>query len=89
MTLLAGEADTLARCYRSCLAIAREHGFQTIAFPAIATGVYGFPRDRAARIAVAEISTHLAQEEIPETVIFVCFDEATRAAYNAVLGTNR
>jgi O-acetyl-ADP-ribose deacetylase (regulator of RNase III) len=50
--------------------------------------VYGFPRDRAARIAVAEVSTHLAQEEIPETVIFVCFDEATRAAYNAVLGTN-
>jgi O-acetyl-ADP-ribose deacetylase len=84
----AGEADTLARCYRSCLAIAREHGFQTIAFPAIATGVYGFPRDRAARIAVAEVSTHLAQEEIPETVIFVCFDEATRAAYKTVLGIN-
>jgi len=85
----AGEAGTLARCYRSCLAIAREHGFQTIAFPAIATGIYGFPRDRAARIAVAEVSTHLTQEEIPETVIFACFDEATRAAYNAMLGPNR
>ena len=84
----AGEADTLARCYRSCLAIAREQGFQTIAFPAIATGVYGFPRDRAAQIAVAEVSTHLAREEIPETVIFVCFDEATRGAYNAAPGAN-
>src|ERR1051326_7271534 len=84
----AGEAETLARCYRSCLAIAREQRFRTIAFPAIATGIYGFPRDGAARIAVAEVSTNLAQEEIPETVIFVCFDEATRAAYNDVLGTN-
>src|ERR1043166_4556032 len=82
----AGEADTLARCYRSCLAIAREQGVRTIAFPAIATGVYGFPRDGAARIAVAEVSTHLAHEEIPETIIFVCFDEATRAAYKTVLG---
>ena len=82
----AGEPDILARCYRSCLAIAREQGFQTIAFPAIATGVYGFPRDRAARIAVAEVAAHLAQHEIPATVIFVCFDEANRDAYNAALG---
>jgi len=64
----AGEPDILARCYRSCLAIAREQGFQTIAVPAIATGVYGCPRD------------------IPGMVIFVCFDEANRDAYNAALG---
>jgi O-acetyl-ADP-ribose deacetylase (regulator of RNase III) len=83
---VAGEPDILARCYRSCLAIAREQGLQTIAVPAIATGVYGFPRDRAARIAVAELAAHLAQHEIPATVIFVCFDEANRDAYNAALG---
>lgn len=82
----AGEPDILARCYRSCLAIAREQGFQTIAFPAIATGIYGFPRDKAARIAVAEVTAHLAQHEIPATVIFVCFDEANREVYNAALG---
>ena len=82
----AGEPDILARCYRSCLAIAREQGFQTIAVPAIATGVYGFPRDRAARIAVAEVAAYLAQNEIPGMVIFVCFDEANRDAYNAALG---
>jgi O-acetyl-ADP-ribose deacetylase len=82
----AGEPEILARCYRSCLAIAREQGFQTIAFPAIATGVYGFPRDSAARIAVAEVGAHIAQHEIPVTVIFVCFDEANREAYNAALG---
>jgi O-acetyl-ADP-ribose deacetylase (regulator of RNase III) len=45
----AGEPAILASCYRSCLAIARERGFRAIAFPAIATGVYGFPRDEAAR----------------------------------------
>ena len=82
----AGEPDILARCYRSCLAIAREQRFQTIAFPAIATGVYGFPRDRAARIAVAEVAAYLAQNEIPAIVIFVCFDEANREAYNTALG---
>src|SRR5437660_295707 len=81
-----GEPDILVRCYRSCLAIAREQGFQTIAVPAIATGVYGFPRGRAARIAVAEVAAYLAQNEIPATVIFVCFDEANREAYNAALG---
>jgi O-acetyl-ADP-ribose deacetylase (regulator of RNase III) len=84
----ASEPDMLARCYRSCLAIAREHGFRTIAFPAIATGIYGFPRVKAARIAVSEVMAHLAQYEIPETVIFVCFDEATRKAYNAALGAD-
>jgi O-acetyl-ADP-ribose deacetylase (regulator of RNase III) len=82
----AGEPAILANCYRSCLAIARERGFRTIAFPAIATGVYGFPRDQAAQIAVAEVTTYLGRDALPETVIFACFDEATRAAYRAALG---
>src|SRR5438477_442673 len=51
-----GECEVLADCYRSCVAIARAEGFRTIAFPAIATGVYGFPREEAARIAVAEVA---------------------------------
>ena len=58
---------------------------RTIAFPAIATGIYGFPRDKAARIAVAEVTTHLAAEETPEAVIFVCFDEMSAAAYDVAL----
>jgi O-acetyl-ADP-ribose deacetylase (regulator of RNase III) len=82
----AGEPAILANCYRSCLAIARERGFRVIAFPAIATGVYGFPREQAAQIAVAEVTTHLGREELPETVIFTCFDEATRTAYRTALG---
>ena len=81
----AGEPETLARCYRACLAIARDKAFATIAFPAIATGIYGFPREAAAQIAVATVGAHLAVEARPETVVFVCFDAATRAAYEAAL----
>jgi O-acetyl-ADP-ribose deacetylase len=83
----AGEPEILAGCYQSCLAIARERRFAAIAFPAIATGIYGFPREAAACIAVAQVTAHLAVHDKPESVIFVCFDEATRAAYDAVLGT--
>src|ERR1700738_1839965 len=57
----AGEPAILASCYRSCLAIARERGFRAIAFPAIATGVYGFPREQAAQIAVATV-LHLGRD---------------------------
>jgi O-acetyl-ADP-ribose deacetylase (regulator of RNase III) len=64
----AGEADILANCYRSCLAIARDRSFGAIAFPAVATGIYGFPRELAARIAVTEIGAHLAGNDRPETV---------------------
>lgn len=81
----AGERETLASCYRACLSLAREHDLATIAFPAISTGIYGFPREPAAAIAVAAIAMHLATETLPETVIFVCFDSATRAAYEAAL----
>jgi len=81
----ARECETLASCYRACLEIARDRGFSTIAFPAISTGVYGFPRESAAEIAVAAVAAHLAAETLPETVLFVCFDAATRAAYEAAL----
>jgi O-acetyl-ADP-ribose deacetylase len=82
----AGEAAILADCYRSSLAIAQDNRFCSIAFPAIATGVYGFPRDEAARIAIATAAAHLAANAMPERVIFVCFDEATLDAYRRALG---
>jgi O-acetyl-ADP-ribose deacetylase (regulator of RNase III) len=81
----AGEPETLAACYRACLSITRERRLATIAFPAISTGVYGFPREAAAKIAVATVVAHLVAETIPETVIFVCFDAATQTAYEAAL----
>jgi O-acetyl-ADP-ribose deacetylase (regulator of RNase III) len=82
-----GEPDILARCYRSCLAIAQGHQFRTIAFPAIATGIYGFPRDPAARIAVSAVSAHFAVSEAPDQALFVCFDAATLDAYRDALGS--
>jgi O-acetyl-ADP-ribose deacetylase (regulator of RNase III) len=82
----AGEEDTLADCYRSCLTIARDRRLDAVAFPAISTGVYGFPRDAAARIAIATVSAYLSEQDLPKTVIFICFDDATRAVYEAALG---
>ena len=81
-----GERDLLARCYRSCLTIARERRFRALAFPAISTGIYGFPREDAASIAVAAVGDHLAGNPMPERVIFVCFDDATLATYRQILG---
>jgi|SRR5579863_3382123 len=82
----AGERDVLARCYDACLSIARGRGFRDVAFPAIATGIYGFPGDEAARIAIAATRTHLARDAMPHRVIFVCFDDATVACYGRALG---
>ncbi len=82
----AGERDILSSCYRSCLRIAQDRRFGTIAFPAIATGIYGFPSDAAAQIAVAAVRAHLAISEMPQRAIFVCFDAATLGAYRTALG---
>lgn len=79
------EDALLASCYRNSLALARHHGLRTIAFPAISTGIYGFPRERAARIAVAEVREALAKADLPEQVTFVCHDPDTRAYYETAL----
>jgi O-acetyl-ADP-ribose deacetylase len=79
------EDEQLASCYRNSLALARQHGLRTIAFPAISTGIYGFPRDRAAQIAVAEVQEALAKADLPEQVTFVCHDPDTRAYYETAL----
>ena len=70
-----GEDGLLARCYRSCLALAEQHAIKTIAFPSISTGIYGFPMDRAVRIAVAEIKAFLEKNAALEKVFLVCFGE--------------
>ena len=81
----AGEPETLASCYRSCLSIAREKGFREIAFPAISTGVYGYPRQAAAHVAVETVRSELAPNDLPDAVIFVCFDEPTIEIYQQAL----
>ena len=65
----------LAFCYRNSLALAEQHGIRTIAFPAISTGVYGFPMERAARIAVKEVKDFLERNVTVEKVMLVCFDK--------------
>ncbi|HSH13911.1 MAG TPA: O-acetyl-ADP-ribose deacetylase, partial [Desulfurivibrionaceae bacterium] len=82
-----GEADLLASCYRSCFALAASHQLATLAFPAISTGVYGFPKAAAASIAVRETRAALAARSELARVIFVCFNKETRQAYEAALGT--
>ena len=77
----AGEAAALASCYRSALGLARDHRLSSIAFPAISTGVYGFPPEPAAAIAVATVGEVLAATPAIERVIFACFDKATASLY--------
>jgi len=72
-----GEYDLLASCYRKSLELAREYAIKTIAFPAISTGAYNFPSDRAAEIAVSEINKFLQENELPEKVFLVCFNKET------------
>ncbi len=80
-----GEPALLASCYRSCMALAADHNCGTVAFPSISTGVYRFPLDRAAPIAVATVAECLARCPGIREVLFVCFDERTRAAYDKAL----
>lgn len=81
-----GEGGLLENCYRNSLALAREAGVRTIAFPAISTGVYRFPLNRAARIAVATVADELARDRGSiEKVIFCTFGAAATDAYRAAL----
>ncbi|MBD3316689.1 MAG: hypothetical protein GF344_12950 [Chitinivibrionales bacterium] len=75
------EDDLLASCYRNSLALVRDNGLESIAFPAISTGVYRFPLDRACRIALQEIDSFLKSDSPIEKVVLVCFDERTYRAY--------
>jgi O-acetyl-ADP-ribose deacetylase (regulator of RNase III) len=79
------EDKLLANCYKNSLKLARENKVKTIAFPAISTGVYRFPLERATKIAVDEVKKFLEKNESIEKVIFVCFDEETYQVYKDVL----
>ncbi len=73
---LAGEPGLLAACYRESLRLAAEAGCRSIAFPAISTGVYGYPPDRAARIAVTVCREWLMRQDLPDDITLVAFDRA-------------
>ena len=80
------EDELLARCYRASLALATTNGIRSIAFPAISTGVYGFPRPRACAIAVNETHRFLLTDDTLQRVIFISFDSETEALYRRELG---
>jgi O-acetyl-ADP-ribose deacetylase (regulator of RNase III) len=79
------EDALLASCYRRCIELAADHGLDAIAFPAISTGAYGFPVDRAARIAVETTVAALEGRDRPRRVIFCCFGEGSVAAHRSAL----
>lgn len=80
------EPELLRSCYESSLALAEENECRTIAFPCISTGVFGFPKNLAAEIALATVRSW--QGNFPETVIFCCFSESDAAIYRTLLEAN-
>jgi O-acetyl-ADP-ribose deacetylase len=79
------EHETLASCYQASLDLAKRNKIKTIAFPGISTGVYGFPKDLAAVIAVNESKRFLLKNACPEKVIFVAFDDESYETYRKLL----
>jgi O-acetyl-ADP-ribose deacetylase (regulator of RNase III) len=80
-----GEAGLLASCYRNALAIAASHSMRSVAFPAISTGIYGYPLAQATEIAIDTCRAIAETAALPETIIFVCFSPEAEAIYNAML----
>ena len=80
-----GEPELLASCYRRSLSLANGEGLRSIAFPSISTGVYGYPIERAAPLAVATVREHVGGRTSIEDVIFCCFSQSDLAVYERVL----
>lgn len=79
----AGEARLLGACYAESLRLARQNQIETIAFPAISTGVYGYPLEAATKVAVREVGAFLVAHDVPARVTFCCFREDDAAVYRA------
>jgi O-acetyl-ADP-ribose deacetylase (regulator of RNase III) len=84
----AGEAALLASCYRRSLELAAEHGLETIAFPCISTGIYGYPIEAACEVALRACGEFLRTHERPREVTFVCFGRRDHEVYRAALEKN-
>ena len=80
----ANEATLLASCYRGALELARRHELKSVAFPAISTGIYGYPKVEAATVAVTTVRAHSAP--LPQSVVFCCFDAETAGIYRRLVG---
>lgn len=80
-----GEAELLRSCYRHSLALANQEGLKSIAFPCISTGVYGYPVEQAAQIALSTVFECMEENEAIENIVFVCFSERQRLIYESLL----
>lgn len=80
-----GEPEKLASCYHNSLLLAFEHQCKTVAFPGISTGVYGYPKEKAAVIAINEVKKFLETHDFPKEVIFVVFDDESYRIYDKLL----
>lgn len=80
-----GEPELLASCYQSALALASSKRVESIAFPAISTGAFGYPAQKAARVAVREILNFQQDHDEPKEIILACFDSEMEAIYRALL----
>ncbi|HEV3020716.1 MAG TPA: O-acetyl-ADP-ribose deacetylase [Burkholderiaceae bacterium] len=80
-----GEPELLASCYRRSLQLAAEHGIVTLAFPSISTGIYGYPIDQAARIAVDTVRSSLPELALIQEVVFCCFSPSDLQVYETLL----
>jgi O-acetyl-ADP-ribose deacetylase (regulator of RNase III) len=83
----AGEAERLASCYRRSLEVADELGARSVAFPAISTGIYGYPADDAARVAVSTVRSAGRAVRSVDRVVLVAFDRATRERYDELISS--
>ena len=79
------EAQLLANAYHNSLLLAAQHQLQTIAFPNISTGIYGYPKQQAAQIALQTVVKFAQQNTLPQTIIFVCFDDENYQIYQNLL----
>lgn len=83
-----GEAELLASCYHSSLQLAVENGVQSVAFPSISTGIYGYPMEKAAVVALTAVKGFVEQNDTaPTTIQFILFDATTRTCYEDALST--
>jgi len=80
------EPALLAACYRGALQLADSHGLRSVAFPCISTGVYGYPLERAAHVAIATVTDELVALPSIERVVFCCFGDDARETYERLLG---
>lgn len=83
-----GEQEVLASCYARSLRLAAAAGLSSVAFPCISTGVYGYPKELAAHVAVETVRDVVGKEQAVKEVIFVCFSAADLATYTALLSDN-